>query len=295
MKKWTFENCGADAEKARLVTPDYLFNRFDILYGDDYAVIKTQEDEKDIYIPIHVRNDEIELGLQLTEIGDELVRALLKYLYKAYPRVRRIRFSNTRCRTAVGQESTFYVMKFPDTAEALDAGMTANGRKHLRRKIKRFNEQVGPYVVKHYTADDVPDDVIHWYFNTKSDTYHTPYEGMTARQYLAKYHVTDVYAMAVNDEMCAIRLTAEQCDAINAENHTYDRKYFEYSPGILLYYEFLKLKISEKKHRYIFLGGGDYDNKKEFSSIAVTVFNGVSYRSAFTRLSDKLKARMGKA
>lgn len=72
---------------------------------------------------------------------------------------------------------------------------------------------------------------------------------MTAFQYINEYCVMDIYTLTGEQTLLSIVLSCEQGDYVYLENLTYDTTYGKYSPGSVLYGQFLGELIRKKKGR----------------------------------------------
>ena len=115
----------------------------------------------------------------------------------------------------------------------------------------------------------------------KERTHGTVYN-LDENEYCIKYHVSDIYTLTIGDSnrLASVILSCEQCPMIYLENLTYDQELADYSPGQILYDEYLKQLIS-KGAKGVFLLGGEYGYKKRYGSIEKQIYNSTVYRNCF--------------
>ena len=299
MKKYEVFQC-EDQSKYSEVKPDFIYNRFD-LWPDErkngHVFLWCCKDEcKEIYFEVLVEGSTARLGIWLMPIAAEALKHIIKAVFKSDRAIKNIVFENGFA-PAVGKvtKKNHLRIELPDSAEELEKRLSKKGRYNIRRERRLLEEKHGASQVVDLPAlSEKAGSLWEHYFKYKKMTHNTDYN-MTISEYCDRYHVTNVYALLTGEEehIAAIILSCEQCPIVYIENLTYDTALAEFSPGQILYDEYLRCLI-RKGTKEIYLLGGDYSYKKRYGSIEETVFNcGVS-RDVLKRLCNWAVGQLGK-
>lgn len=271
------------------ICPDVIFNRFDLKYNAGKFLLCTCHDEKYI-IPVYESDGIAFLGVYLCEIPGDIFNRAIKYVFasnKAIKRIRIIYSLNNYCNELSPYNHWRIVL--PGSADELFERMSKKGRYNLKREKRLLNE-LGEIIYRHYEAPDIPEYVVHKFFELKERTHgYNPH--MKKSSYIEDASISDAYTISVGDDIIAVAFSCEQCDCVYLENITYDTQYAKYSIGFLCYVFCLE-NLIEKGKQEIFLGGGDYDYKRRFHSIEQTTYSGSIYRNAFCKKSFEYSVKI---
>ncbi len=293
-----------DSKEAEKINPNFIYNRFDLWELKDasnYVKLFCYESQTEkIMFEVLCFDSYARLGMYLMVLSNIALDRISKFLFNSL-NISRITFENTF--VAGGGQLVQYNHKYritehnhlrielPETIEELDLRLSSKGRYNIKREKRMIEEAFGGCKVRHLPALDVAALPI-WedYFKYKYITHKIHY-GLNAKEYCDKYHVTDVYSLALGQEekIAAIVLSCEQCPIVYIENLTYDVELGHFSPGQVLYDEYLK-KLIEKGFREIYLLGGDYAYKKRYGSIEETVYSGTIYKNTCVKLYYKMNS-----
>lgn len=282
-----------------VIQPDVLYNRFDLKYGDDTHVLCLLG-EKQWAIPLHIDHKTAYLGLYLVAIPEQIFDGLIRFVFKKYRRVDKIRCFYS-LNNYDGQFVSFnhYRVMLPDTEEELLGRMNKKGRYNLNRE-RRMLEKLGNVQYLHYSSPNIPEGIIKKFFELKEKTHgYNPH--MRKSKYTEDACISDAYVITLEENVIGIAFTCEQCDCVYLENITYDMDYSKYSVGFSCY-EYCLRKLIEKNKKEIFLGSGDHEYKRRFDSIEEVTYAGSVYRNQFikfkydyeVRLKDAVKIMLNK-
>ncbi len=259
------------------LTDTCIYNRFDLLYDSGCSVFDAECDGTVYRIPYHVSGSEAQLGLWLNPVPEECVDAVCDRLKTEYG-VRIARFEQSpvlyqkQCQAEIGNH---WHVDLPQTADELDGRLSKKKRYNMRREKRIAEEEIGAYEIAQYPAENAPQQVIDAYFAFKSSSHGADY-GMSAQEYLRRYHVTNVYALRFSEEIGAVLFGCEQSDTVYLENLSYNPSYKKYSLGSILYDEYLKILIEKGKKRLL-LGGGHQEYKSYYGAVEQTTYSGAIY------------------
>ena len=272
------------------VSPNFIKNRFDKNFEDGYELLElTQQDEK-FYIPIHLEDNIVDLGVYLTPISQESFNELIKFIFDHYTDAYGINIEQSLNDYKGLNQDDNYVVELPNTAEEFIRSRGRKTRLHLKQYIK--------YIYRDFRVDfkifdkDIPTKIISQYFKFKSETIGHKYKE-TEQDYLKNFNITKSIVLYLNDEIAAISLIVDSEDGDNKnayyENFSYDKKYSKYSLGTVITYYTVKYLIENGYDRFC-LGAGDYLYKRNLSTKKFTTFNGIIRRKL--RSKQKLKSIM---
>lgn len=291
MDDYSIIRCEIQPDLVSKISPNFIYNRFDLwdlsLMGKgEVSLWDYRDNEREFYFEVLVTAPEAKLGLWLVPLDSTVLSRIIKMIFREYRIVKMINMENARV-PAYGRSipHNHFRIEFPETVEGLDHRLSSKGRYNLKREKRILKETFGSYSINHYDSLS-PDtiDIWNFYFEMKYRNQGTKY-GLTMQEYCKKYHVSDIYTLSIgeNNRLAAVFLSCEQCPIIYLENLTYDATIGEYSPGKILYDEYLKLLV-QKKAKGIYLLGGDYSYKKHYGSIEDDVYNNFVYRNELLNL-----------
>lgn len=288
MKKYNIFRCGdAGFDK---VKPDFIYNRFDLWDGiniDDVSLWCCESTERRFYFETYASGDMVQLGIWLMPMDKHELQRIIEALFQHYRDAKTVHYENGFCaaRGHIVFRNHFRI-ELPESSELLEQRLSAKGRYNIKREKRILNEAFGKYEISKFPASptSVGEAKLAWerYFQLKKITHGADY-GMAPDEYCEKHHVTDLYILTVGEveRVAAIALSCEQCSIAYLENITYDTELAGYSPGQILYDEYLKQLINERGRgiQELYLLGGSYAYKKRYGSIEEEVFHCTVYRN----------------
>ena len=265
------------ADREFIKENEFIYNRYDIFYGNDFTLYRVREQGSCIYIPFHREGRHGEIGVWQTPMSEWAFNILINTIFHNHSIVDlKVRYSQNQYKSCLTMTNHLYISLPEPNTDILDR-MKKKARYNLNRSRLHLSEAVGGLQFKVYTSDHVPEAIIQNYFIWKQKTHGTEYH-LEADKFIARYHISHVYVLETRDEQAiAILFTCEQCADVYLENLSYDSQYAKFSPGMILYVYTLQALIDKGK-RSIFLGNGNQPYKMHFNSINTVAYSGKIYK-----------------
>lgn len=288
MMKISIFNDNSDFNNDSLVQPDVIQNRFGAIYNNYIMLLLECDNGKSFYIPVHIKNKSCNIGICLTQINENELNAIIKFIFKHYKTVNQItaEYSLNRLKGySKNYPANNWHLSLPSTNEELWQRMSSKSKQTLRRKHNHLVEQLGSELeFEHYNIQNgIPDKLVNTYFKFKKELMNRDYN-LTPQEYLHKYYVTDAYVWKVNPTSNDITLyismvfTCEQGENVYLENLSYNPTFQKESPGFLLYCKVIEELINKGKKEF-FLGRKYRDYKQKFNSENTNCFDIIAFRS----------------
>lgn len=270
----TLEKTGTNLEK---VTVNFIYNRFDLFDPvPEYELIKIVTDDSEKIIEYSVNGDKAELGIWMTPLSDEEMKAVLRHIHVNHPKAETVTYRNGLINYGHTEAHNHFRIEFPDTVEEFENRLSHKSLKKLNKRIRKVEEELGKINITEYEGESIPPEAVSTFFEFKKEIYGREYY-MTADEYLKRYHVSHCYIMTVGDTVGAVRFACEQCPVVNGENFSYRPELRPYALGRIIFHYHLKLMV-EKHHPRMFLSGGNWEYKTHYGSIEDTVYDGTIYQ-----------------
>jgi len=257
------------------ISPDFIYNRTD-LFSKDYIVLNVHNSMNDYLVEVRLLGNHAELGVWMMRVTGEDFDEISKYIFTRYKEIEYLSFYYAISDRIYIAEKHYHVC-LPETYEELKGRVSSKSRNTMSRKMKKAEAEYGTVTMAEYQNEDVTDEIVSTYFEMKQKTHNVRYN-LTWKEYLDRYHVSNIYILFWGEKIAAMVLTCEQCPIAYLENLTYDMELSKYSPGMMAYEMVLEKLISKGKTMF-YLGGGDYEYKKKYDSVETSVTEGKIYRS----------------
>jgi hypothetical protein len=257
------------------IVPDFIYNRIDF-FSKDFVILRIQNEKHDCQLEVQLFDNHAELGAWMMTVFKQDFDEIASFLFHNYCNIEYISFYNV-ISDKVFIAANHYHLILPNSYEELKTRISAKSRNTMSRKRKKAEADFGKIEMVEYENDCISDDIISIYFDMKEKTHHIKY-GLSNKDYLIKFHVSNVYVLYFGNKVAAIIITCEQCPIAYLENLTYDMDLSKYSPGMMAYEMVLERLILKGKTAF-YLSGGDYDYKKKYGSVETAVTEGKIYRS----------------
>lgn len=253
-----------------------IYNRFDLIYGNDYVKMKMEDQDYIYNISVHVDQEKAMLNIWGKNLPKHVFEQTIENVFNKYANIRYIEvtqgvndYTGCLCRCKDIR------IAMPETIDELLQRLKSKHRYNLNRQIHMLEQQYGPLFIETYGID-IPQEYVNLYFQWKRESHGTDY-GMSPKKYLHEYHVTDAMLMKAGERPVGIIFYCMVEDTAYLENLSFDSEFAEYSPGYITYVLSLE-KLIAKKCRLLFLGGGDYEYKRRFGAEERLVYSGSIYR-----------------
>lgn len=262
------------------VCPDFIHNRFD-LYDENAKILSCGDYTVEVSVKGHVAC----IGGWLSDISPDAAFAVSSHVFASDKKIFKVRIENAYRSFGISEKKNHFRIELPSSESELESRLSSKGRYNIRREKRLLEQAFGEVVVREYTCKDVPDAVFSAYFKYKKSTHGTDYH-LQKDEYVKKYHVSNIYVLSAGETIMAVVLSCEQCPVVYIENLTYNTEYAQFSPGQILYHEYL-IALVRKGFREIFLECGDHDYKKRYGSIEETVYDNVIMRNGALLFFEK--------
>ncbi len=247
--------------------PKIIFNRFDLMFGGDFDLLKVDE----FYVPLRIKKSKAVLGLYLTKVSPQAIEELIDYIFKNYKKVKKIEFKH--CLTPVpGVKPAPHWHVELSNKEDFDKALSNKTRYNTKWYPKKIREEVGEFEIKHFSKDKISQGVVDKYLEFKRKTHEFEWK-KDHDKYLDEMYITDAYAMYIKGEIKAIAFMVTIDDEVFLENLTYDVELSKYSLGSVIYYHAL-IDMMEKGIKKVYLLGGTLDYKRRFNGIETQTYTG---------------------
>jgi hypothetical protein len=262
----------AESEKmnaARKIRPNFVYNRFDLIYGDSFDLYELTEYDRTSYIPVHVKGRHAYIGAWLSEIPPHSFRKFIGFVFDHYRKVHKVILRYSLNYHEGLKTTNHWKVNLEKNKERI-YGRRSHG---IKINISRINRDFSGYKINKYSISEIPDRIIIKYFEFKKIAYGADYR-MSPEEYLRTYFVTSAYCLLINNVEESILFICELDDIVYLENITYNKNFAQYGPGVVLYDYLLKDLICNGK-KVLYLGDGNQEYKRRFCGENQLAFDGV--------------------
>jgi len=255
------------------VKPNFIKNRFDIIYGDDFFLYRVDDVNGIFYIPVHIDKDEVKVGVWLTNISKKGFSCFKRKVFKDNKNVKIIsaECSINKVRNKSKKKIHWHV-DLSKTLEEFNKLLSKKARYNTKWYPKKIVEDFGGYEIKQYAVNEIKVGIVEEYFKLKEATHRKDYNA-DPKEYLAEYNVTNAYVMYINGSIVAIAFANITDDNVYLENITYNQEYSKYSVGMVLYYYIIS-ELLNKGYKTLFLSTGTSEYKHRFNGNSTECYNG---------------------
>ena len=265
------------------INPNFIYNRFD-LFDNEFVVLHIDDKGSDKYLEIRIKDVHVELGVWLMKISKADFKDISSYIFYHFPQIEYISFYNVISDKKFTRKNFFY-LELPSTYIEMEKRLSSKSRQRLRRNKRDAAKIFGEMKFTEYN-DTIPEEIVKEFFRLKTGTLGIDYH-ISCEEYLDKYHVSNAYVLSFGGRIAAIFFTCEQCPIVYGENFSYDDVFSYYSPGMLIY-DLIIQRLIEKGKRIFYLGGGNYEYKKKYNSVEISVCEGRIYKNSLISFKYRL-------
>ena len=245
------------------VDPNFIYNRFDQLYNNQYELIQIFTENKTYYVPLHIDIYTAKLGLYMTQLPQEAFDKLINFIFNQYKEVDFIEIKHSRNSYKDLRESNQYTIVLPKTEEEYLNSLGKKTRLHIKQYFKYINRD---FKVEFKTFDkDIPSEIVNTYFKFKKETLGNVYK-IPEQEYLQEFSVTKAHVLYLDNKIAAMSFICETENSkdVYYENFSYDKTYSKYSLGTVITYYTIK-KLIEDGYKNFYMAGGNYLYKQNMS------------------------------
>ena len=261
-------------------TDNLIYNRFDIIYNNINVEHFLYTNSGVTYsIDVHYENNKADINVWGKRFPQQIFESAIDDIFDRHPEICRIEIMRAgNDYKHLLSEINDIRIPIPNTIEELLQRLKGKHQYTLKRIKKIVNEQHGTLTATVYDFD-IPDELVNLYFKWKLETHGTDY-GMTAKEYIKKYYVTNAIMVKAGDENVGIAFFCTAENIVYLENFSYNNKLNNLSPGYLTY-ELLLEELVKRKCAYLYLGGGEYSYKRRFGAEISKAYSGTIYSHSF--------------
>lgn len=261
-----------------------IYNRFDIIYPDEYEEYVYPYFNQKYLLRCHVECDTADIDIWGREIPEEVFYTFIDDIFRRHPEVRFIKVEGSKNNYYECLEMIRNVyIDLPDIADKINERLSSKTLHTLERKERRLSEKQGGIAVKVY-SDNIPEKLIDNYFSWKKATHGTDYN-LSCIEYLKKYHVTHALELVGGEKSIAVVFFCVCERTAYLENLSFDSEVAKFSAGLIAYKRVLEW-LSENGINRFYLGKEGQEYKNHFGSIKQDAYWGnVINKSALNKAS----------
>ena len=266
---------------ASRIYPNFISNRFDLLYGNDYELY----DLGCGVVPVKIDGKTAKVGMFLAKFPDETLNKFYNLLFAKHPLLEAIAIKHSLTPYGITSHGNqfyhypYWHIELPETKEDFDKTLAARVRYNTKWYPKKIREDLGNFEIKRLSVSDTLDEIVNKFFEWKKLSHDCNYN-MTAKEYLKTYGVSETYVMYINNELVSVGFTCTTGENVYFEQFAYaqEDRYKKYSLGMVLYYGIICDLIALKRKNF-YLSGGWLDYKKRYNGICQYTYSGSIYRN----------------
>ncbi len=266
-------------EKVKLVKPNIIYNRFDIKYNGSFDVLKIEYNGEVQYVSFHI--DEKKycfIGLYMTDIEQVVFNNMLDFLTRKFKKIRRFKLLQCRAKHPELDDKVCWMLDLPDTVEEYWAQFSAKSRYNRKREFKKLCESFN-ISFEYYKKEDLTESIIKRFFDFKQETKDDVYYDLSGKGinlFLSNFfNLTDTYVLKINGNIEAIIFySITDSQVLYCENMAYNKEFASYNIGQVLFYYSVE-KLIERKFKCLYVGGGNYEYKRNCHAIKYDTGNGI--------------------
>ena len=263
----------SDKNEISNIEPNVIHNRYDILYSDDFNLLKVNNE----LIPIHINNHTCYVGLYLRKIRKQDLDELKQYIFENNKDIYNLKFLHTYTELDGIVAKSHWHVDLPKTIEEFDKTLHSKVRYNTKWYPKKIKKDIGEYAFKKYTAENCPIYVVELFLSWEKHSHKFEWN-KEPQDYLKDFGITTVYVMETDSNILAIGFTCDTGKKVFLDNFSYNYDFEKYSCGMVLYHYIIKDLIENNKET-LYLLGGDLDYKKRYNGIKTLTYSGYIYRN----------------
>ncbi len=263
-------------EKVKLVVPNIKFNRCDICYGKDFELLKINYEGNEKYISFFQDGTTLHLGVYMVEIPQYVFDEIIQFLLKN-KKVYHIHMTQSLNYLKGAKKKMHWLLELPESWEDYLKQFSSKHKYNLRYYKKKL-EQTYNCEWKYYSQHEISKKVIETFFDFKiaKEKEEAYSDLVNPEKYLDSdfNKITDAYVLYINNEIKSIVLySIIDKKTAYCHNMAYDMEFSKYNIGNELYYYSIK-DLIQKGIKKIYLGGGNYEYKRNSKAIKSDTYNG---------------------
>lgn len=261
------------------ISPNYIANRFDLKYEDDYDLWEIEAKDEKYYIPTHISGKQALIGVAQTPLPSEVFTKFIEHCFQYYPKTTRISCSasvNNYCNNLVLDDQ--WILSLPNTEEAYKKSLSKKTRHNINWYPKKIQKDYGDFSITHRTASETDDATMQLFDKWKHEKYTAKtYSNLGSRNFQTSNNVTDVYSLIIADNPAALVFVSITDDSAYLQNLSYNPEFANYSPGIVLLYSVIS-DLIQNNLTTLYMGGGSLEYKRRMGGENRPAYHGIIIR-----------------
>lgn len=273
-----------DPDKKKLIEnnlqKNFIYNRFDVFYKNDYLLFYLKNESDEVYIPVHFEGKSAFVGMHLVKINKTSLEDFIKYLFKNFS-INKVKFKYCGTEIYGLKKEEYCFVELDKNIDNFINKLSSETRYNIGRYTRKIEKDF-KLEIKHYDTKEIIENKLDEKFiEFKNITHGRSIESLKKymNYYLDNSIITDAYVMFLDNKIVSIVFIDNIPNNQNSylENLTYDIKYKKYSVGTVLYFNTIKALINENKEIF-YLGDNSTEYKTRFNGQIVDVYSGTVYR-----------------
>ena len=256
-----------------------IYNRFDLVFFNDFNLLEVIQGEKKFYIPYHIEKIfYCHLASFMLGMEDDTFNDVIAFMKKKYPLLTTIEIWHSLNPYKGLRQTNNCILYLPKTMEEYNKNFTSktlyNRRYALSKLMKNFKIEF-----KHFERKDFTKELLETFLKFKNEGKiscgdQVYYSEDYTRLLGSVYYLTDIWALYINDAIAAVILySCTNGTDYWCENMAYNNEYRQYGIGNVLYYYSIE-QIINRKGKLIILGGGQHDYKLNSKAQNIKTYTG---------------------
>ena len=258
------------------LSDDLIYNRFDLIHKRNYEENEYLFQGERYIVQSTIENGNLKLNLWGKILPQELFENIIDdFFYKRADVVSvEVQWAGNNYENQLRKKEHFAVLIGQENPSIL-ARLNAKEKYNIRRKKRNLLADKNGRLI--YVNNKIEmEEYVRFYFKEKKRTHNKDYN-MSPEEYLNKYYVTDMLAYINDEEILSVLFFNKTNDVAYLENFSYNLEKSKWSPGYLIYVEWL-CWCENNNVKTVFLAGGDYAYKRKFNSVCLEGYTGKFYR-----------------
>lgn len=263
----------------RKISPNYIANRFDLKYGDNYDLWEITFKDVTYHIPLHISGKQAVIGVAQTPLPTEIFTKFIEHCFQYYTNISRI-----SCSASVNNYhnnlilDNQWILALPETEEEYKKSLSKKTRHNINWYPKKIQKDFDSFSITHSSASDTDDATMQLFDKWKHEK-HTAktYSNLGSRNFLTSNNVTDVYSLIIADNPAALVFVSITDDSAYLQNLSYNLEYANYSPGIVLLYSVIS-DLIQNNLTTLYMGGGSLEYKRRMGGENRPAYHGIIIR-----------------
>lgn len=272
----------------KFFSDDLIYNRFDLIYKENYEENKYAFNNECYIVQSTIKNGNCKLNLWGKVLPQKLFENIIDDFFNKRSDIVsvEVQWAGNNYKNQLRKKEHYFV-KTGESNSPILARLNAKERYNIRREKRNLLADKNGRLIYVNNKTEM-EEYVKFYFKEKKRTHNKDYN-MSTEEYLNKYYVTDMLAYINDEEILSVLFFNKTNDIAYLENFSYSLEKSKWSPGYLIYIEWL-CWCEKHNVKTVFLAGGDYAYKRKFHSVCLEGYTGKFYRKEiFENINAYLK------